>query len=288
MGQNWKKIEPIINLSKYKKWAKKQMNSFWLLEVNERLTHETNSLFTVIYFFFPLCLALLHIFIGKLNWIDSTIPKDRWLSLGGGVSIAYVFLEILPELNQAQLEIESVINNAVLYLEKHVYLLALIGLLIFYGLELLVQHSRQLNREAGREDGSSLGIFWIHIGAFAIYNALIGELLSNTEERGLVNAIILCIALGLHFLINDHSLREHHKAVYDNIGRWVLAAFLVFGWIIGQAVHLDKAAVAAVWAFVAGGIILNALKEELPSLQHSRFWSFALGLGGYTLLLLTA
>lgn len=30
-------------------------------------------------------------------------------------------------------------------------------------------------------------------------------------------------------------------------------------------------------AFVAGGIVLNMLKEELPEDRHSRFWPFALG-----------
>jgi hypothetical protein len=34
-------------------------------------------------------------------------------------------------------------------------------------------------------------------------------------------------------------------------------------------------------------VILNVLKEEVPSERQSRFWAFALGMAGYAALLLT-
>jgi hypothetical protein len=45
-------------------------------------------------------------------------------------------------------------------------------------------------------------------------------------------------------------------------------------------------AIALLFAFLAGGVILNVLKEELPEERQSRFWAFALGAGIYTVLLL--
>ena len=39
-------------------------------------------------------------------------------------------------------------------------------------------------------------------------------------------------------------------------------------------------------AFLAGGIVLNVLKEELPEQRESHFWAFALGTGLYAALLL--
>lgn len=38
-------------------------------------------------------------------------------------------------------------------------------------------------------------------------------------------------------------------------------------------------------AFIAGGIILNVLKEELPPARESRYWTFALGATAYGTLL---
>lgn len=242
----------------------------------------------IIYILFPIILAIVHIYVGKLYWLHQIIPKKHWLSLGGGVSIAYVFLEIMPELTQAQREIEKTQLNSILFLENHVYILALLGLALFYGLELLALRSRRQNREVKQEDVTSLHIFWLHIGAFALYNFLIGELFSHAEQQGLVNSFFLFIAIALHFLVNDDSLREHHKHSYDRIGRWLLAGALFLGWIIGQSVELHAAAIASLWAFIAGGIILNTLKEEIPDRRDSCFWAFSLGIAGYTTLLFWA
>jgi hypothetical protein len=92
--------------------------------------------------------------------------------------------------------------------------------------------------------------------------------------------------MGLHFVVNDFGLRENHKHAYQKLGRWILAAAIIFGWAIGLKSELSPAAIALLFAFLAGGIILNVLKEELPEERQSRFWAFALGAGIYTVLLL--
>ena len=81
--------------------------------------------------------------------------------------------------------------------------------------------------------------------------------------------MLFAFALGVHFVVNDHGLREHHKDSYDRVGRWVLAA-----------------AVVVLFAFLAEGVVLNVLKEELPEERESRFWAFALGATLYAAILL--
>jgi len=258
---------------------------FVLLETTASVP-SNSPIVAVVDILFPVGLALLHVFIGRLNAIEKILPRYRWLSLGAGVSIAYVFLDILPELSHAQTEVDRSGIFLVEYLEKHVYVLALVGLALFYGLEVLAVKSRRENISEGQGDDTDPGVFWVHIGAFAMYNGLIGELLSNTETRGIVETIILCVALALHFLANDASLRNHHKKTYDRLGRWILAAALMLGWVLGRAFDLNEAIVAAIWAFVAGGILLNTLKEELPSDRQTCFRAFAIGMAAYGAILL--
>ena len=57
------------------------------------------------------------------------------------------------------------------------------------------------------------------------------------------------------------------------------------GWCIGQATHFNEAAIAAVWALIAGGIIYNVLKEEMPENPDSHFGLFALGATVYAAIL---
>jgi hypothetical protein len=189
-----------------------------------------------------------------------------------------------------------------------VYLLALVGMMVFYGLERLAKRSREqgvderaadIGVEAGppAESGAAVarrhcastspGVFWIHIISFAVYNALIGYLLLHREMPGVLSLSTFFAAMATHFLVNDYGLREDHKARYDRYGRWMLAAAVVAGWCIGAAVEVHEAAVGMLFGFLAGGVVLNVLKEELPEERQSNFFAFAAGAAGYTLLLLT-
>ncbi|PSN14626.1 hypothetical protein C7271_21505, partial [filamentous cyanobacterium CCP5] len=62
------------------------------------------------------CLGLVHIFVSRARWL-AWIPESWWISGAGGVSIAYIFLDIFPEFNQAQTEVEDSGGWLVGYLE---------------------------------------------------------------------------------------------------------------------------------------------------------------------------
>ncbi len=233
-------------------------------------------------------LAVVHVVAGKLRFLEGT-PRSIWLSIAGGVSVAYVFVHLLPDLGEAQETIEEALGEGLAFLENHVYLLALLGLAIFYGVEraAVTSRRRRLTREG--EDRTSDRVFWLHIASFGVYNALIGNVLRQraVEERYQVLALFT-VAMGLHFVVNDVGLREHHKQAYTRIGRWVLVAGLLVGWAVGFAVELSEAMLSVILAFLAGGVILNVLKEELPEERESRVWAFAVGAGAYAALLLAA
>ena len=235
--------------------------------------------------FLAIGLAFIHAFFSKLT-IPAFIPHHRWLSFAGGVSIGFVFLEIFPELSHAQEEIEHAKFPFLAYLENHVYLLALLGLIVFYGLDSLVLQSRQAHLDKNAIDKSSSMIFWIHISAFAVLNIILGYLLQDLGIHSLYTCILFFAALALHFFILDHHLHEHHKILYNQKGRWLLVAGMILGMVLGQAALLDKAAVLVIWSFLAGSIILNVLKRELPDEQESCFTSFVMGAGLYAGLLL--
>lgn len=235
---------------------------------------------------FAVGLAIVHLFSARLRWLD-VVPRSRWLSFASGVSVAYVFVHLLPELNIAQATIAANLEPALLFLEHHVYLVALLGLIVFYGLERAAKGSRHRSRQAGKGDLTEARVFWLHIVSFAAYNALIGYLLLHREEPGVLNLVLFAGAMALHFVVNDFGLRQHHKQPYDKIGRWLLAGAVIAGWLIGSGTEIDRAAIAVLFAFLAGGVVLNVLKEELPEERESRFWAFALGAAVYAALLLT-
>lgn len=232
--------------------------------------------------------GLVHILGRAMRFLDAA-PRSVWLSLSGGVSLAYVFIHLLPELAARQ-------EDALEHLDRpdggalglHVYVTALAGLIAFYGLERLVRQSRRDVEQQGGETAASGAIFWLHLGAYAVYNILIGYLLLHREETGAWALTIYAVALGLHFIVNDQGLRQHHGSSYDRNGRWLLATAPLAGWVAGLLVQLSPVAIATIFAFLAGGIVLNVLKEELPEDRESRFWALAAGAILFTALLLLA
>lgn len=225
-------------------------------------------------------LASVHLAAGRVRAFRA-IPRSYWLSIAGGASVAYVFVHILPDLKGGTI-LESVPLLAGFF-ERHVYLVALVGFALFYGLERLAEES---GRNAGVRPEVNATVFWLHTGAFTAYNMLIGYLLVHREQPGTASLLLYATAMGLHFVVNDYGLRKHHRETYDRTGRWVLAAAVVVGWGIGIATRVDEAVVNTLFAFLAGGVILNVIKEELPEERRSRFWAFALGAGGYSVILL--
>lgn len=229
-------------------------------------------------------LVIVHLVAGKLRFLN-VVPRSRWLSVGGGISVAYAFVLLLPELSEHQRVLEEASGGALAFLEHHAYLVALSGLAVFYGIERTVKRSRRQSH--GKEDVPSSGVFWLSVSAFAIYNALIGYLLLRGNRTGFVDLAFFTLAMAVHFIVNDYGLHQHHKHLYAHEGRWALSAGILIGGLAGTAFFIPESAIALIVAFLTGGIILNVLKEELPEDRESRFSAFALGAFGYAALLLT-
>ena len=220
--------------------------------------------------------AAIHMLIGTIHFLD-VVPRSRWLSFAGGIAVAYVFLHLLPELSAYRASLEGESPFAA---EQSTFLIALAGLAAFYGLE---RAMKTANAEAG---DNQAGPFWLHVASFAGYNLLIGYLLLHREESGTASLILFGAAMGFHFITNDFGLRQDYRERYDRTARWLLAGSVLVGWAMGLMTTISDAAIAVLFAFLAGGIILNVLKEELPEDRKSRFLPFAAGAALYSVILL--
>lgn len=237
----------------------------------------------------PILLALLgliivHLFGAQIKFLAGT-PRSAWLSAAGGISVTYVFLHLLPELAKGQKAIKEVVSGTLALLDQHAYLIALAGLIAFYGLERLAKESHSEHKADTYEETPDRAIFWLHIASFSIYNVLIGYLLANDFDT-LRPLVLLFIAMALHFVVADFALSEQFKKTYHRIGRWLLAGAITLGALIGWFFEIPEVATSALVAVLAGGVILNVLKEELPEERRSRFLPFLGGAAAYAALLL--
>jgi zinc transporter ZupT len=245
---------------------------------------EDRMVFSAITFVATLLLALVYILGGHVRF--HVAHRRRWLSFAAGVATAYVFVHLLPELYEAQKIFTRLAGGRALpFPERRVYTSALIGFVVFYGLQNMLGSS--LSREHGGAPERSEGpVYWAHIGGFCIYSAMISYVMVRESERGPLFLLLYLVAMSLHFLATDHLLRREHGAIYEEKGRWVLAAGVLAGWVIAEFSVFSEPILATLMGFVGGGVVMNTMLTELPGEGEGRFWYFFAGAAGYALLLL--
>jgi uncharacterized membrane protein YbjE (DUF340 family) len=210
------------------------------------------------------------------------------VSAAAGVSVAYVFVDVLPELGAQHLAfLKAAGEKELLFAEERIYVLALFSFVVLYGLEHMVLVSHQRRREAGVSRESN-AVYWLHLAGFAAYSALIGYLLVERAERGAIALAVYTLAMAVHFLIVDHSFGEKHEEFFRRTGRWVLAASVLGGWLVGLTIPLSEALLARLFAVLAGGVVITSLNTELSDDREGRFWPFALGAIAFAVLLILA
>ena len=233
-------------------------------------------------------LAGVHVFSQRLRILKG-VPRSRLLSIVGGMAVAFVVLQLLPTIAEHQRTLEEAARGGPLsFLKKHVWIIVLFSMVLYYGMERLAKQSKAKNKEENGLERAEHWVFWIGMGTFALMNLLIGYMLVHHVEqnRGVQFLLLFTLAMFFKFIVNDHGLHRDHQDLYDHIGRWVLAVAVFIGWAVNYWAELPKIAPALLQSFIAGGVLLNVLKEELPDERKSRYWAFGLGAAAYAALLL--
>jgi hypothetical protein len=232
-------------------------------------------------------LALAYVFGGRLRIMVSIHPR-RWLSFGAGVAVSYVFIQLLPELAGYQERfLAATAQQALLFAERRVFLAALVGFVLYYGLENFVAWSRA-SRAARGQEGHSTPVYRLHVAGFAVYSALIGYVLVREPRLEPLALAFYTIAMCLHFLGIDQSLYREYATMYEERGKWALAAATVAGCLIGFLARIPERYLATMMGFIAGGVVVNSMVMELPKEKEGRFWAFCAGAFLYSLLLMLA
>ncbi len=225
---------------------------------------------TAIAFFIAIGLGLVHVFGAYLSFLG-TEPRSRWLSAGAGATVAFLFMYLLPELSDFRELLAG--HDTLGLIDELTHLLALAGVAVFYALEHFAFYAREASDDT-ESDVSHDYVFWIHIGWYALYNIIIGLLLLYGDQQTGQGLALYGVAMAIHFFIVDASMRHHHQHVYHATGRWILGAAVVAGWMIGALIPLSLEFIAASTAFLIGGMLITAVKDELPARRETRLAPF--------------
>ena len=217
-------------------------------------------------------LALIHLYANQakvLGWLW----HGRFLSFASGLSFAYVFVDLLPALEKGQPALKRLFGETIPYFDRHTYLIALIGVLFYYGI-----HTRFR--------AQTKSSFWVTLVGYTLFNFLVGASLSDSSNPEIQPIILFTIAIGGHYFVRDHFAGADHAQLFERQGRWWLVLALFAGYFIGRLTHIPDPVSAILMSFLAGGIILNALGYELPKREESGYIFFVIGALLYTAILI--
>ena len=225
-------------------------------------------------------LATFLLLAGHLSLAETT-GKRNALSAAAGGSIAYVFISLLPEIENATVLFREATHLYMPFDGIHgVNLAMLAGFLSFYALAGIVP----AERESGQ--ASQTLAFWAQILGYGGYIALIGYLLVRSLTEVEQSLLFYAISMSFHFLLVGFGLRELHPKHYDRIGRYILAAFCLFGWFVGVMIDLPKPVVILLFGFVSGGVVSVTGIVELPKGKEGKTIPFMAGAFGFAVFLI--
>jgi hypothetical protein len=205
----------------------------------------------------------------------------RWQSLSAGVAVAYVLVNLLPELEEHRATVAGSALGALLDVQKRIYIWVLAGLLAFAGLSRLRSHSSH-----GTQAERVKLLFRGAIAGYSLYVLLIGFLLVRREDASLLSLGLYVFAIGLHLFMVDGEMAEQFEERYERRGRMLLAGSAPAGWALGMVGAFPDEFTSRLFAFLAGGVLVTSIHSEIRAEEGVRFLWFVAGSVVYAVVLM--
>jgi hypothetical protein len=213
---------------------------------------------------------------GAGPWIRAALARHARTvrSFGGGVGLAYVFLQLFPE-----------IDNVHEWLGTHAHLVTLVSFLLFYAIEVwLITRARQAAPAAAAGDGDVTTVFWLHAAIMFFYVATVLFTLPDGIADDLLFATVGGLAIGLHLVYKDYILRVALDQRYQAAGRYLLAAAPLLGWLAHRLIDPSDAVLDITMAVLAGILMQGVFRDEIPRPDAAALGWVVAGVGTFALL----
>ncbi len=215
------------------------------------------------------------------------------ISFSGGIAVAYVFFDLLPAIQKAGEHLNLLLRN---YLgqtsisEVAVFGVAFMGFLVFFISEHAAVHSRRRAvADAGQHVDSIAapkGVFIIHFSILALVSLLIAYNLRFEVRASLLGGLLFSIVLILHFFGTDRTMEIHYRSMFERYGRYILSIMPLTGWALSVFFPERQSEAAVLLAFVAGAVLFNVIKDEVPGTEKGEPKFFVAGALIYAAVLL--
>ena len=201
-----------------------------------------------------------HIFSKKLR------KNQKLISFSAGAAIAYIILNLFPE-----------ISSFALIDGRKIFLYALLG---FVSLNLVEQY---IYKGVGKLKSHSSYHKNIHVTYLFIYNLFIGIVLVNFSTRGLTPTLLFFIPFLLYIIAEILPQEFEFK---NSISKVSYSIAPLFGALIGViSIDFVLSIFGELISFITGTLLYIVIRESLPSDEAEKPLYFIIGVLFYTLII---
>jgi len=216
---------------------------------------------------FSIILGFIH-FLNEKIFFNTRKTKEVAMSFVGGVSVAYIFLFLLPEL-----------YNGVDHLNSWIFFMVLIGFsLVHFAEKYFYQHSHGNARLLRNKE--------VHFLVLFIYYFLVGVILSTIVDKNIIEGILFFIPLIFYASVGKVSFSEvHYHLREQNFFRWLLALSSVLGVFFAPLILSSLSLYHSLLAFIIGSFLYISVVDFIPNKSKGNPFYFFVGEGFYAILI---
>ncbi len=216
---------------------------------------------------FGILVGFVHYFSNKV--IAGKKYHTEIMSLAAGISLTYLLLFLLPELYEG---IET--------LQKLLFLFVLFGALAFHMVEKYIYQHEKKNKIM-----RDLSI--VHAVSFFTYHFIVGVVLVHLLQRNILTGVLFLLPILSFTAVGQVSLREiRGKLIEKNFIRIGLSAATLIGVIEAIYLPLPPAAFYSLMGFVAGAMLYQVMRENIPSEKYGNAMWFLMGAFIYAIIIM--
>lgn len=204
--------------------------------------------------------------LGAIHLLSEKIKPEegprhyRIISLAAGISIAYLFLNLLPHTYEAAIHLKSFI-----------FIFLLTGFTLFHLAEKYVyQHA---DRSKINQDLTS-----IHSVAFFVYYFIIGMVLEDILNKSFLEGFLFSIPITLHAGLSSASLARIHQPFRESLWiKFILSYSAFLGAVLANLISIPTILNNIFISTIAGALLYIFVKEFLPEKEKGQPFYFIIG-----------
>jgi hypothetical protein len=191
-------------------------------------------------------------------------------SLAGGVTVAFVLLDLFVELAEGSGEAHGIVRGGPEPVHTTAVLL-LAGMLGTFVTAAFVAH---------RGKQRHIVELTPHVG----YSLLVGAALTEEAHEGAFALALFLVVITIHLAVVDHGFSQRFHLEHRRWPTLARAIAIVVGALVWHVTSPPLGVFHVVLALVAGGTLLMAFRDEIPSPEKANVGALVAGAAIFTLL----